>query len=163
MQTGDWETARAKYRTARFELTTVGAIVLRGARVTILECWRDHVLALVHECHQGVVKMKARLRLKVWWPGMDYATKQTCRGSWDAKPSMHHQALHHQINNPAVGATATLGSRPDGTPSIPEHLFNTVDYYSRFFEVNIVRSTTTDVIIHCLKSHLSRYSISESI
>ena len=40
-------------------------------QIVIPEKLRQRVLRLAHEGHQGIVKMKERLRSKVWWPGVD--------------------------------------------------------------------------------------------
>ena len=40
---------------------------------------RKRVLELVHEGHQGVVKMKERLRSNVWWLGVDKVAERKCR------------------------------------------------------------------------------------
>ena len=40
---------------------------------------RKRVLELAHEGHQGIVKTKSMLRIKVWWPGMDKEAERLCR------------------------------------------------------------------------------------
>ena len=40
---------------------------------------RSRVLELAHEGHQGIVKIKERLRSKVWWPGVDNVAERKCR------------------------------------------------------------------------------------
>ena len=40
---------------------------------------RKRVLEVAHEGHQGVVKMKERLRSKVWWPDVDKDAERKCR------------------------------------------------------------------------------------
>ena len=37
------------------------------------------MVRLAHEGHQGIVKMKERLRSKVWWPGLDKDAEGKCR------------------------------------------------------------------------------------
>ena len=37
----------------------------------IPEKLRQHVMDIVHEGHQGMVKTKERRRTRVWWPEMD--------------------------------------------------------------------------------------------
>ena len=58
------------------ELCVLGKIVLRGTRIVVLKALRGEVLRLTHEGHQGIVKMKARLRTKVWWPKIDSDAEQ---------------------------------------------------------------------------------------
>ena len=45
----------------------------------IPEKLRQHVMDIVHEGHQGMVKTKERLRTKVWWPGMDRDAEKRVR------------------------------------------------------------------------------------
>ncbi|XP_062511687.1 uncharacterized protein K02A2.6-like [Corticium candelabrum] len=55
-------------------------------------------------------------------------------------------------------ATDLLGPLPTG-----ETLLVTVDYYSRYFEVDILRSTTAQSVINRLNVHFARYGIPRSI
>ena len=63
----------------RNELTYIGQVILRGTRIVILNTVRKRVLELAHEGQQEVVKMKERLRSKVWWPGVDKDAERKCR------------------------------------------------------------------------------------
>ena len=47
-----------------------------------------------------------------------------------------------------------LGLLPGG-----EYLLVTVDYFSRWMEVDVIRSTTSATIIKCLDSHFARYGV----
>ena len=76
---GNWETAPKPYVWVRNELTYIGQVILRGTRIVIPNILRKRVLELAHEGHQGVVKMKERLRSKVWWPGVDKDAERKCR------------------------------------------------------------------------------------
>ena len=49
----------------------LGKLFLRGTRIVVPKALRGEVLRLAHEGHQGIVKIKARLRKKVWWPKID--------------------------------------------------------------------------------------------
>ena len=46
---------------------------------------RGRVIELGHEGHQGLVKMKQRLRTKVWWPGIDKDAENFARHVMVAK------------------------------------------------------------------------------
>ena len=77
---GDWSQCRmSAYLCVRNELCVLGKLVLRGIRIVIPEALRGEVLRLAHEGHQGIVKMKARLRTKVWWPKMDLDAERVCK------------------------------------------------------------------------------------
>ena len=79
VQTNDWTVAEPVFKAVRNELTVLGKLVLRGTRLVIPMKLRKQVLDLAHEGHQGIVKIKQRLRTKVWWPGIDRQAEQRCR------------------------------------------------------------------------------------
>lgn len=119
---------------------------------------RRIVLDLVHEGHQGIMKTKERLRSKVWWPGIDKDTEKKCRECFGC------QIVSKQVPPPPIKPTALperawqeiavdlLGPLPTG-----EHLLVVVNYFSRWMEVDTLRSTTSAAVIKCLESHFARY------
>ncbi len=76
---GKWEKASKEYVLVRNELTYISRVILRGTRTVIPKALRERVTDLAHEGHQGIVKMKGRLRSKVWWPGIDKDAEKKCR------------------------------------------------------------------------------------
>ena len=76
---GNWEKCPRPFVMVRNELTFIGQVILRGTRIVIPKVLRQRVVELAHEGHQGIVKMKERLRSKVWWPGIDKDAGQKCR------------------------------------------------------------------------------------
>ena len=59
------------FKAVRDELWVIGQIVMKGSRIVLPQNMQKRALVLAHEGHQGVVRTKARLREKVWWPRMD--------------------------------------------------------------------------------------------
>ena len=58
------------YRNIKDELTVAPQnIVLRGSRIVIPTSLQQKAIDLAHDTHQGLVKTKALLREKVWFPG----------------------------------------------------------------------------------------------
>ena len=57
----------------------LGKLVLHGTRIVIPKPLPEEVLRLAHKGHRGIVKMKARLRSKVWWPKIDSDAKWACK------------------------------------------------------------------------------------
>ncbi len=77
---GNWsECKMPAYSCIKNELCVLGKLVLQGKRIVIPEKLRPEVLRLAHEGHQGIVKMKARLGTKVWWPKMDLDAEKICK------------------------------------------------------------------------------------
>ena len=75
---GRWDSAPKSYLPVHNELTFIGHVILRGARIIVPQALRKRVVSLAHEGHQGVVKTKERLRTKVWSPGMDRDAERRC-------------------------------------------------------------------------------------
>ena len=63
----------------RIELTATpaGDLLLRGSRIVIPGSLQKQAVSLAHEGHQGLVKTKALIREKVWFPGIDRLVEQT--------------------------------------------------------------------------------------
>ena len=71
--TGNWQKTEQNkaYYSCRERLSVRDNVILFGSRIVIPSSLQRHILELAHEKHQGIVKMKALLWEKVWWPGMD--------------------------------------------------------------------------------------------
>ena len=156
---GDWSQCRmSAYLCVRNELCVLGKLVLRGTRIVIPEALRGEVLRLAHEGHQGIVKMKARLRTKVWWPKMDLDAERVCKSCHGCQVVGELQPPEPMKRvEPPTGpwqdiAIDLMGPLPTG-----ESLLVVVDYFSRFYEVEIMRSTTSKKVVDVLAQIFSRY------
>ena len=108
--------------------------------------------------------MKERLRSKVWWPGVDSDVERKCRECYGC------QLVTKETITPPVKITRMperpwqdlaldlLGPMPTG-----EHLLVLVDYFSRWVEVDIIKSTTSETIIKCLDKQFSRYGVPSTL
>ena len=78
--TGDWNRLSGTvYKAVQEELWVIGQVVLRGGRIVMPESQWKQTIVLAHEGDQGMVRTKARLREKVWWPGMDKQVEEVVR------------------------------------------------------------------------------------
>ncbi len=117
------------------ELCVLGKLLLqlRGTRIVIPQTLRKQVLHLAHEDHQGIVKMKCRLRTKVWWPKMDTDAERICKSCYGCQViSVICAPEPMQRVEPSTGpwqdvTIDVLGLLPSG-----ERLPVVVDYYCRF-------------------------------
>lgn len=152
VQTGDWShCSMPGYTRVKKELCIIGKLVLRGDGIVIPQSLRKVVLELGHEGHQGVVKTKSRLRTKVWWPKMDGDVGRMCRSCHGCQVTGQYSPPEPiQRTEPPTGpwqdvAADLMGPMPSG-----ENLLVVVDYYSRFFGVAVMKSTTAPRIIAVL-------------
>ena len=164
IKSSDWSSCPAAYKYVRYELAVLGKLVLRGTRIVMPQKLREQVLDLAHEGHQGVVKTKQRLRSKAWWPGVDRAVEakcEVCHGcQLVAQPPPPEPMRRTQFPSEPWCDLAgdLLGPLPSG-----EYLFVVVDYYSRYFEVAIMKSVTSRRIIDTLETMFSTHGIPNSL
>ena len=78
---------------------------MRRDRIVIPNTLRKRVLEAAHEGHHGIVKIKSRLRTKVWWPKMDNDAERICK-------SCHGCQVVGQLNVPEPMKRNDPPSRP---------------------------------------------------
>ncbi len=156
---GKWSECKIPaYSCIKNELCVLGKLVLRGTRIVIPEKLRAEVLRLAHEGHQGIVKMKARLRTKVWWPKMDSDAEKICKschGCQVVGEFPHPEPMQRTMlpSGPWQDlALDLMGPLPDG-----QNILVVVDYYSRFVEAVMMKVTTTEKICQALEPIFCRY------
>ena len=134
----------------------IGKLILRDTRIVIPSKLRTRVLVLAHEGHPETVSMKQRLRPKVWWPGIDRQAERfckTCHGCQlvsrpanpePIKPTLLPRGPWQDL------AVDLLGPLPSG-----DSVLVVVNYFSRFYEIGVMRSTTFErrfsqpTVCHC--------------
>ena len=134
-----------KYIPVSSELCLIGKLVLRGTRIVIPQVLRQQTLPLAHEGHIGIISMKQRLKSKVWWPGIDQETEKYCKTcnscqlvsqpspSEPLKPTTRPQGPWQHL------AIDLLRHFPSG-----DSVLVVVDYFSRYYEVKIMKSTISE-------------------
>ena len=114
---------------------------MKDSRLIIPSSLRLDTLDKIHAGHQGIRKCRNRAREPVWWPGISKQIKEmaTC------------QPVANTEKNHADPMIATpLPERP--WQKVATNLFYhsgktyiiVVNYYSRFFEIDPLKSTTTE-------------------
>ena len=163
IKSGDWSRCSAAVKSLRNELSSCDGVVLRGDRIFVPASLREKVLNLAHEGHQGIVKTKKRLRLKVWWPGIDKEAEVLCRQCFSCQLVSN--------SDPPTPITPTkfpqgpwkfcsidlLGPLPDGRSVVV-----IIDYYSRLFEASFL-STKTEKVISFLERTFALYGYLEML
>lgn len=165
VKTGHWDQCiLPSYAQVKDELCLYGELLLRGTRIVVPRLLRDRMVRLAHEGHQGIVKTKYRLRSKVWWPRMDKDVEKFCRichgcqvTSGFDPPEPMSRVFPPSAPWQDCGADL-LGPLPTG-----ESILVVVDYYSRFLEVAIMKSTTSSKVIEALAPMFARFGFPFSL
>lgn len=148
LRTGIWDKVSSGFSSSRAELCVVEGILLKIHKIVVPKSLRVHILQLVHESHQGIVAMKARLRSKVWWPGVDKDVENLVKQCKDcvlvSLPSKPEplQATRFPENAWEAIALDFKGPLPAGV-----FLLVIIDYYSKFAVVDVLHSLSAAVLI----------------
>ena len=141
------------------EPCAIGQLILRGTRIVIPKKLRPRVVSLAHEGHLGVVGTKQKLHSKVWWPDMQKDAEKYCKTCYGCQPTS-------RPNPPELIKTTTLPTGPwrDLMGPLPsgESILVVVDYYSRCYEVDVLKPTTAPKIISSFEEIFSRHGLLES-
>ena len=152
----NWSNVLQSYRNVRSELSMCGQIVLRETRIVVPLELRAQILSLAHEGHQGIVKMKSRLRECVWWPGIDNDISQIAKGCHACQLVGQKPVPEPIIPTPLPpGPWVELGM--DLMEIGNDHVFVVIDYYSRWSEVAFIKDTKTHKVIRCLEKMFSTH------
>ena len=145
------------------ELCIVNDILLRGSRIVIPSSLRKQVLQNAHEGHPGIVKMKDRLRSKVWWPGIDREAEnfvRCCEECQKVGKDITIQQMKRRAfpDRPWQDLAIDFKLLPSGN-----HLCVVVDYFSKFIECKVMKKTTAETTISFLQEIFARFGYCYSI
>ncbi|KAL4231673.1 hypothetical protein ACF0H5_009252 [Mactra antiquata] len=163
IQVDKWENS-PNYIPVRYELSTIGHLVLRGTRIVVPKCLRKKCIELAHEGHLGVVGTKQNLRTKVWWPKLDQDVENYLKSCYGCQ-------LVSQLPRPEPMIPTELPAGPwqdlaiDLLGPLPsEHMILVcIDYYSRYYEIDIMKTVTSEKIIESLDKMFLTHGLPLSI
>ncbi len=162
-----WPDSRAEvnpsihqYWNFREEISVFNGVLFKGHRIIIPVSMRETMLLKIHASHLGIDACTNKAKDSVYWPGIyDSITRHVnaCRICQENAP----------VQQPLPMQTPEIPTRP--WQKIAVDLFQlkgrdylvTVDYYSDYFEIDRLYSTTSKAIINALEKHLARHGTVE--
>lgn len=159
-----WDECDKAFVAVSPELCIHGSLLLRGPRIVVPKKLQQRILALAHEGHPGIVGTKQNLRTRVWWPGLDKDAEKyvkTCHGCQLVSKADPPEPIKSTVLPTEAWehlAVDFLGPLPSG-----HSVLVVVDYYSRYYEIAIMKSTTTQKTIHALHMIFARHGLPLSI
>ena len=141
------------------ELSVMQGLVFKGERIVIPMALRKDMVKRVHIGHMGMVKCKNRAKEVMFWPSMNSHIEDIV--------SNCPACIEHQRSNPNEPMIAhELPDRPlqhvatDLFMLGDEQYLIVVDYYSRYFELERMSTTTSSAIVNfCKTGHFREISI----
>lgn len=164
MKSGCWHKAPpgvslselSRYEQVKEQLTCTDTVLLKSDRLVVPASLQERIVDLAHEGHLGIVKTKALLREKVWFPCMDKMVETKVKA-----------CLPCQVVTPVYARepvqVSALPDSPYDEVSIDfahvegETLLLLVDDYSRFPFVEPVSSTSASAVIPKLDQLLATF------
>ena len=107
---------------------------------------------------------QCRLRPKVWWPAMDCDAEKKCAECYGCQMVTKNVPPSPLKSTPLPNqpwdevAVDLMGLLPSG-----EHLLVLVDYYSRWMEADVIRTTSSKTITHCLDAQFARHGLPKGL
>lgn len=155
-----WNERIAVFKQCQEEFFVVGEVLMRGHRIVLPESVRARVMAIAHKGHPGVGKMKAKLRQRYWYPGMDkdvenYAARcLACKLVATQNPPIPMKRTEMPDNAWEFLGIDLFGPLPEG-----EQLLVVIDYFSRYFEVCVLTKIETEDVTRALDDIFARFGI----
>lgn len=158
------------YHTLRDEITMENGYLIRNDRFIVPSTLRKKLLDNAHEGHPGIVRMKRKVRETYWWPGQDTDVERYvkhCKGCQRSEkslapspvpltriplPDKPWQKLAIDISGPFVIA-----------PLQSKFIVVLMDYYSKFPEILLTPTITSNKVITWLNEIFSRYGAPDEI
>ena len=144
------------------ELVVQDGLILHGDRVVIPKALRKEMIEDLHAAHQEIESSLRRACESIFWPNMNSEVKDyisRCEICLAYTPHQQKEPLlsHEVPNRPWAKIAADLFQFEN------KDYLVTIDYYSNFFEVDHMYSTTSEAVIKKLKAHIARYGVPDEI
>ena len=152
------------YYQNKTELMEKGGILTKDGRIVIPKLLRKRILSLAHESHMGIVKTKALMKEKCWWPGMNQDIENMIKSCIPCL-SMGNTVKEPMgfIDFPMSGAWEQVHIDLCGPYPTGEYVLGIIDASTRWPELYIIKSTSSKSIIKCLKRSFSCHGYPEKI
>lgn len=148
------------YYDYRDELSLDQGVLFRGEKVIIPKKLRYKIMTKIHTGHVGASGCIQRARNIIFWPHMAKEIKD-----YISRCSTCNKFSNEQTKEPMI--RDELPTRPwqkvasDIFTLNQENYIILADYYSNFFEVNLLKTMTSNTVIKILRENFARYGIPE--
>lgn len=142
------------------EFTLQQGCLMRNSRVYIPRSLRSEIMRELHAAHFGISRMKSLARTYCWWSGMDNDIENLVKNCPNCQLNRHNPPkvethLWQKAKKPFERVHIDFaGPLQDGS-----YFLIIVDAFSKWMEVEIMRSTTTTCTIERLRRYFSTYGI----
>ncbi|KAL5017541.1 hypothetical protein ScPMuIL_007130 [Solemya velum] len=149
------------YWQIREEITLCQGLLMRGNRLIIPTYLRAEILQRIHEGHQGIVKCCERARNSVWWPRINREIEDLVR---NCTICVKQKADHAEPLRPTPFPERPWQKVGSDLFQIKNAIYLlVVDYFSRYIEIALLKSTSSQAVINHMQSIFARHGIPETV
>lgn len=150
------------YFSYRDELTVQDGVVFRGERIVVPTSLRGDMKQRVHAGHLGINSCLRRAKDLLFWPQMTadirhyVETCGVCSTFSDRQPA----------ESPIVTPTPSIPWQQVGIDLFSwggKQYLITMDYHSRYFEMDYLQTTVAETVVDKLKAQFSRHGIPDTV
>lgn len=150
------------YWNVKDTLTVQDGIIYHSSRVVIPKALRPEMLRRTHSSHLGIEASLRKARDSLYWPLMneeikDFVSQCSTCSTFQHKQQKEPLMTHDIPEQPWLKLGIDIFS-----VKTDDYLV-TVDYYSDFFELDLLPDTTAATVINCLKQHFARHGTPEVV
>ena len=151
-----------EYWNYKEELTVQDGVSYKGMKVVVPASMRSQMVARAHSSHLGPDACVRRARDVLFWPSMADQIKdqvQNCEVCNDFLARQQKEPLmtHKIPETPWSKVGQDLFTLGD------ENYLVTVDYYSDYFELDLLSDTTAESVVDATKRHFARHGIADMV
>lgn len=151
-----------KFYEIRAHLSTTDRLLLYNDRIYIPQALQQYVLTKVHQGHPGITKSRERAKAGVFWIGISQDIEDFVNNCEHCQEQQRTQTKLPLVSTP-------LPDRPwqhiaaDIAELKGKQYLITVDYFSRYIEINHLSTITSNSVITALKTLFTRWGIPTSL
>lgn len=152
-----------KYWNYREKISVVDGVLFKGERLIVPAAMRAEMVKRIHESHLGIESCRHRAREVLFWPGMSQRITEMVN-SCDVCSTHRKRQTKEPLHPHSIPERPWQKIGVDLFTLDQHEYLLLVDYYSKFIEVEWLRSDTRSatVITH-LKSQFARNGIPETV
>ena len=146
----------------RDELSVQEDCLMWGSRVVIPEMLREKAMSMLHEDHQGCVKMKRTARGIMYWPKIDNDIEKCVESCADCQMNSNMPPKSLSVWEKAEKPWQRLHADYAG-PFMGHYFLLIVDAYSKWLEVHKTNSMTSETTINLMRKTFATFGLPEQL
>lgn len=155
-----------RYNSYKYELTYQNGIIYKNQQIVIPFKLRRKILKILHTSHNGIEGTINMARRNVFWPGMSAEIRNAIKECTICTKLASSQTKQSMQTHPIPEFPFQYISMDVLTTTYKEkktYFLITVDHYSDYFELDILKNLSSQVLIDICKQNFSRHGIPQRI